>query len=138
MLEPRKMPPFAEMLPEFIRKDQFMNFEDDELAAATQNMHIGDGDSAGEEDRDIREMGTPSGSGQAARTDPILPVFRPEILPGRLVGLPPSESIASRLLCTAVTCDGRFVIGVGTHSTVWVWQVEDKPASSNSSERSPS
>lgn len=130
MLQPRNMPTFAEILPEFIKKDELMNFDVDELTAATRNMHIGDEEGSSDADLGGRP-GTQSGSRQEKHTEPILPVFRPGTLPGRLVKLPLWDSVASRLLCTAVTCDGRFVIGVGTHSTIWVWQVEDKRSASS-------
>jgi hypothetical protein len=140
MLQPPKMPTFTEILPEFIRKDRFMDFEQDVLAAATKNLHIGDDQDTGEEgeegdsnDRDggRRKPRTRSASRQAEQqVEPVRSAFQPETLPGWEVKLPEGDDAESRLLATAVTCDGRLIIGVGTHSTIWVWRVDNKPTSS--------
>ena len=141
MLQPPKMPTFTEILPEFIQKDKFVDFDQDILAAATKNMHIGDdedrsqGDEGEDEDSNDGDGGrrkprTRSASRQSEQqAEPVRSVFQPETLPGREVKLPEGDDAESRLLATAVTCDGRFVIGVGTSSTLWVWRVDNKPAS---------
>ena len=52
MLQPPKMPTFTEILPEFIKKDQFMDFDADILSAATKNLQIGDDEEQGEGEGD--------------------------------------------------------------------------------------
>lgn len=100
------MPAFSEMLPHLVAMDDLMNDLDD--------LHIED-----EEDE------VPAVKRRAAPRY-TKPAFQPPLLPGWEIKLP--EGSTATLNCTAVTGEGRFIVGVGSKSTIWVWKRDDRDA----------
>lgn len=101
-LKPRKMPTFSEALPDLQLRDTLMKNDAEILSALAEEMRISDG----EVKRTLHR-----------------PAFVPAPLPGWTLELPqdPGE-IDRRLNCAAIARDGRLIVGVGTHSTIWIWR----------------
>lgn len=104
------------------------------LAAVTEHLYIDHG--GPEEPGKPREL--PSVPEEGAEAKPKKPPvmttsirldFAP-FVPSPLhemswkVELPPEDK--GKLNCIAMTCGGRLVIGVGTHGSIWVWEVCDR------------
>ncbi|KAF6766168.1 hypothetical protein DFP72DRAFT_838730 [Ephemerocybe angulata] len=130
-LEPRKMPTFSEFLPELIRKDLQMNWDPAEVSAATQAVEKdepppGEAGPSSVGSTSINEPTTRPRGGEPPRL-PISrqhrlmaaqrPVYQPETLPGREIQLPGDAA-------------AQFIVGVGTHSTIWIWKLVEGRASS--------
>lgn len=126
-LDPREMPTFDEVRKELIHMDSLLNSDEtsNELAEATNEMHLGEESGSGSSKARGTETREEEEGEEEEEKQNILPVFKPPKLKGWEVELPNSSKLGgARLLCTAMTCDGRVIVGVGTRSTIWIWRLQ--------------